>query len=63
MVSAIGILNKEGMEDWYNIFQDWENQNDPNWTNRKYGRNEGNKNFKLLPNDTYSSYARQLERV
>lgn len=58
MINSVGLLTMRGMEDFYPIFKDWENQDDKNhvtaWPDRP---------FPDRPNIRELEYARQLESV
>lgn len=58
MIRYIGLLNKEGMEYFYAIFEDWENQNIPGYQQKRYkGRGF------TESGDSYCDYALALQDV
>lgn len=61
LIASIGILNKEGLESWHCIFEDWEHQNESLWASLKY---PGKRlSFNVEMGEQYCEYARQLAAV
>jgi len=58
MIDSVGLLTMRGMEDFYPIFKDWENQDD-----RGYVTAWPDKPFPNRPNVREPAYARELESV
>lgn len=59
MVRYVGLLNKQGMEYFYDIFEDWENQNIPDYKQHRYP----GKRFDDETNEDWCTYAMQLQKV
>ena len=57
-LNCIGLLTMSGMEDFYSIFKDWENQDE-----KQYISNWPDKPFSNRPNAADPAYARTLEGV
>lgn len=58
MINCVGLLTAEGMDHFYQIFKDWENQDDPDYTSQWPDRP-----FRDRPNVTNAAYAQELESV
>lgn len=58
MINCVGLLTSRGMEDFYSVFKDWENQDKKNyisaWPDRPFSRR---------PNARELAYAQELENV
>lgn len=58
MISSIGLLTPKGMDDFYQIFKDWENQADTGYVSKF-----PNRPFPNRPNVTDPEYPAQLAKV
>ena len=58
MINRVGLLTAQGMEDFYPIFKDWENQDIRNYVSKW-----PDKPFPRRPNIKDSAYALELEKV
>jgi uncharacterized protein (DUF2235 family) len=58
MINSVGLLTMHGMDDFYPIFKDWENQD-----NKKHVTAWPDRPFPDRPNIRELAYARQLESV
>lgn len=59
MIRYVGLLNKKGMEYFYDVFEDWENQNIPDYKQHRYP----GKRFDDETETGWCSYAEQLKAV
>ena len=58
MINCVGLLTARGMDDFYPIFKDWENQVNPHYVSKWPERPFSNR-----PNITDVGYAQELESV